>query len=418
MSAVETIPVLEWSGGAVRAFDPVGHRLLVSENFADAISALGNPKVVGLAVGRRSSLVRQLTLPDVGADQAEAIVRVQLDQLFPVSSSELTSDFAFANRQNGSGKKVVVSAMRTDLLRQAKEELARLGVYVAWVAPVSAASGSVALERGLDSAVVVDESIDGTGIDIVQNGDVYYSRSAPAMLADRELEMEVQRTLASAKVAPSTIIRTDQNGSLATLARQKPAVNLELQEDVQRRRAKTVQSRRTLATLLMLAFLCCCAMVYFDFEDAAKKVKSATTKASTGYNTLKSRRDLTVQRMTPLKGAADAIKAAANPAQPIADVMSVVSSRVPADVWLTGMTVERGRNMQVRGSAKNSQQVYAFTQALSADPRFRDVRLVFTNDGKIGETSIVLFAVTGHVVGNYPAYTPTAAKKTTTAAKK
>lgn len=410
MSALETVPVLEWSGGAVRAFDPLKHQSFMAESLEDAVAALGHPKAVGLAIGRRSSLVRQLVLPDVGVDQAEAIVRVQLDQLFPVSASELTSDFAFANRQNGTGKKVVVSAMRTDLLKQAKDELARLGVEAVWVAPVSAASGSVAQAQGLDSAVVVDESVDGTGIDIIQNRDVYYSRSAPSGLQGVDLDMEIQRTLASAKVSQSTILRTDQNGNLAALARQKPAVNLELYQDVVKRKTKAVKARRTLASLLVMAFACCALMVYFDFEDAAVRIKRNTDKGAREIKTLTQNKSLVTGRLEPLKNASATLESSAHPKQLVADVVSVVADHCPADVWLTGMTVERGRNMQIRGNAKNSAAVYAFMQALTADPRFRDTRLIFANDGKIGETPIVLFAATGHVVGNYPAYIPTAAK--------
>lgn len=410
MSTVDVVPVLEWSGGAVRAFDPVRHQTFLAESIEDAITTLGNPKTVGLAIGRRSSLVRQLVLPDVGAEQAQAIVRVQLDQLFPVSSAELTSDFAFTNRQNGTGKKVVVSAMRTELLKQAKDELARLGVQTAWIAPVSAASGGMALEHGLDSAVIIDDSVDGTGIDIVQNGDVYYSRSAPGGLGEHELEMEVQRTLASAKVPPSTLVRADQNGSLATLARHRPAVNLELWEDVSKRRAQAVKSRRTLASLLVMVFIVCCAMVYFDFEDAAKRVKKNTDSGARQIKTLTTNKGLLDGRLHLVKNAADTLESSAHPKQPVSDIVSVVAGHCPADLWLTGLTVERGRNVQIRGDAKSSAAVYEFMQALTSDPRFRDVRLVFANDGKIGETPIVLFAATGHVVGNYPTYIPSAVK--------
>ncbi|MBS1708172.1 MAG: PilN domain-containing protein [Armatimonadetes bacterium] len=403
----EVVPVLEWSGGAVRAFDPINHKTFMAESLGDAVAALGNPKHVGLAIGRRAALVRQLTLPEVSDDQAAAIVRVQLDQLFPVSSADLTSTFAHAHHQNGTGKKVVVSAMRTDLLKQAKAELAEHGVHTAWVAPINSVSGAVALESGLESAVVVDESVDGTGIDIVQHGDVCYSRSAPAGLNAADLDMEIKRTLASAKVPPSTVVRTDQYGNLGVLAHHWPSINLELQEEVAKRNATVSGRRRRLASLLTMVLVVCIAMVYFDFDDAQRKVQSQTRKSTNEITKLKAVDSLVSSRLAPLESAAATVDQAFKPKQPIADVLTVLAGHAPEGVWLTGLTVERGRNMTMRGTAKNSAAVTQYMTALNADPRFRDVRLVFANDGKIGEVPVVLFAATGHVVGNFPVYNPT-----------
>ncbi len=411
MSISDPIPVLEWSGGAVRAFDPVQHRTILAESLTDAVHALGDPKQVGLAVGRRAALVRQLTLPEVNLDQAEAIVRVQLDQLFPVSASELTSDFAFAQHQNGTGKRVVVTAMRTDLLKQAKHELKNLGVDVAWVAPISTASGLLARANGLDSAVLVDESVDGTGIDIVQHGDVFYSRSAPIGLGDKDLELEVQRTVASAKTTPSQVIRADDSGGLAALSRQRPSINLELAEDVSRRRAGKVRSRRNLALLLTACFVASAAYVYLDFDGAKRDIAKQLSPLQRQLDRNKKDKKNLETRLAPRADAAATLRQAFQPVQSLSDVLSVVTDHVPEGVWLTGVTVERGRNLQVRGTAKNNSAVTTFNQAMSADSRFRDFRLVFANDGKIGEQPVVLFASAGHVIGNTTVYSATKAVK-------
>lgn len=93
-------------------------------------------------------------------------------------------------------------------------------------------------------------------------------------------------------------------------------------------------------------------------------------------------------------------------AQPLSDITMAASSALPSGAWLIGVNTERGKPLQLRGTATNGQQVATLVEALSASPRFRDVRLVFANAAKIAETPVVQFNVAATAVGNLPLPAP------------
>ena len=99
---------------------------------------------------------------------------------------------------------------------------------------------------------------------------------------------------------------------------------------------------------------------------------------------------------------ADQLKLAFEPAQQPGDVLKVVSSVVPSDTWLTGMTFERGKLLVIRGISKKPELVSAYVLELSKQPRFRDVRLITVNSGEIGGVPTVTFNITAFPIGNLP----------------
>ena len=101
-----------------------------------------------------------------------------------------------------------------------------------------------------------------------------------------------------------------------------------------------------------------------------------------------------------------ALSTAFSPAQPISDISSVITDSLPTGAWLSALSVERGKPVEVRGAAKESADVSHFVDALAASPRFRDVKLVFANNATIGKTSVVEFDVTAWCVGNLPMPAP------------
>lgn len=52
------VPVIEWSPNGARAFDPGTNQFISASSVGEAISAIGNPKLVGLAISRRQAFVR------------------------------------------------------------------------------------------------------------------------------------------------------------------------------------------------------------------------------------------------------------------------------------------------------------------------------------------------------------------------
>jgi Tfp pilus assembly protein PilN len=99
-------------------------------------------------------------------------------------------------------------------------------------------------------------------------------------------------------------------------------------------------------------------------------------------------------------------KRAFEPAQPLSDLAAVVDDSLPPGAWLTGLSIERGKPLQMRGAARTADDVARFMDTLGATSRFRDVKLVFANSARIDETPVVQFSVTAVGVGNLPMPAP------------
>ncbi|HLO97838.1 MAG TPA: PilN domain-containing protein, partial [Fimbriimonas sp.] len=90
------------------------------------------------------------------------------------------------------------------------------------------------------------------------------------------------------------------------------------------------------------------------------------------------------------------------PAQKASDVLKVVSGLVPSGVWLTGVTFERGKVLQIRGTGTNPVAVSNYVRALTKQSRLRDVKLLFANSTDIEGTPAVQFSITAFPKGNVP----------------
>ncbi len=82
--------------------------------------------------------------------------------------------------------------------------------------------------------------------------------------------------------------------------------------------------------------------------------------------------------------------------------MTLVANQAPADLWLTGVTAERGKSVLVRGTATRSEAVAVFLDRLAKTGRLRDVRLVFSSNAVIDQAPVVQFSISAFPVGNLP----------------
>ena len=90
------------------------------------------------------------------------------------------------------------------------------------------------------------------------------------------------------------------------------------------------------------------------------------------------------------------------PAQKPAEILTVVANHVPKGVWLGGITFDRGKTMYIRGTSTTSEGVAEYLNALTTEPRLREVKLVFANNGDIEKTPVVQFSIQAFPVGNLP----------------
>ena len=162
---------------------------------------------------------------------------------------------------------------------------------------------------------------------------------------------------------------------------------------------------------MLLSGILLATLIGVDRADDAAAVKKAEGKWARELTQLRSTRDFETRKAQDATAQGGTLTRAFQPAQPISDIASAISDALPQSVWLTGLNIERGKPVQLRGTATRAEDVARLVDALSANSRFRSVRLVFANSGKIKETPIVQFNLSATAVGNLPMPEPPKAKK-------
>lgn len=406
--------VLEWAPGQVELLHQAQGRRTAT-TIAELRSALAGQKEVWVGVARSAVFLRTLRLPRAAADDLRSLIELRMGQLFPIPPSQLAYDFHQTEDQNAEGILTVVVAMRSQDLQQLNRELKEAGVANAHILPAALGAVEVAHQAGLKDALVVSNALGGRSLDVVQGGVVRLSRT---IALEEDLTREGQRTLAAAGVSELAWVAAEgvsvpgarQTGtsSLAQLHRAIP-VAFALTEDRLKLAQKRIAGRTRLAVLMTVSALLLAVLIW---DDQSKKM--AVSRRSEGAWTrelskLRSIRDTKGKEASAAGAIQTTLKRAFETAQPLSDVAAVVGDSLPATAWLTGMSLERGKPLQIRGTASKEDDVAHFVEALGNSKRFRDVKLVFANGAKIEEKPVVQFSVTAVAVGNLPM--PTAAKK-------
>jgi Tfp pilus assembly protein PilN len=151
-----------------------------------------------------------------------------------------------------------------------------------------------------------------------------------------------------------------------------------------------------------LAALVFGAFVWMDRDAAAREANAENTEAGRQRAGVAKDIDMIEGRLSAAKSSLKDLNIAFNPAQPISDVLTLVSNSVPDGAWLTGVTFERGKPLLIRGTALEGSAVTSYVEALALNERLRDVQLVFANNAEIEGTPVVQFSISAHVVGNLP----------------
>ena len=148
------------------------------------------------------------------------------------------------------------------------------------------------------------------------------------------------------------------------------------------------------------------AVVYDIQTTEADKAAARDKKWVTSMQALRKSESLAKSKSDQLTKVDESLSLALEPKQRMADVVTLVSSLTPEGVWLTGLNVERGKDIQIRGTALNEVGAQNYLSRLGAQDRLRDVKLVFANNGTIETTNVVQFSITAHAIGNLPLTEP------------
>lgn len=400
---------IEWSPTKVRATSPDGS-IHEAANLTDLKGRVSGNAIVLL--GRRSSFVRAVRLPNAKSSEIASIAKLQAAQIFPSVQGELAFGHVSTQDVTGEGRLTLLTASPVATLERIYSEAQPAGIRVMGAMPVSLGAVPVAKSLGVEHGAVADIGVDGLGIDLVHAGCLVYSRSAAEM---GDIEAEFERAFLAAQIPPGPrILARGLNGQGALSSNETCATALigaghefesavlELPAEVRRREKAAITNRARLAVLVAAAAVVVCALIWNDRQEAADKVKRAQAVFTKDLRGLTTRREAALRTAANAKSALVEIERAFEPAQPISDVLSVISNAVPQDVWLTGVNYERGKPLVLRGVARSNEAVGIFLDGLTANERFRDVKLVFANQAMIESTNVVQFSMSAHVVGNLP----------------
>lgn len=409
MNKLPTLPIIEWSPEGCRIVDPIQRKVIEAPTASDCLSLAGKPKQVILALARRQTFVKTISLPNVGKVEALNILQFQIDDVFPVESAELSYDIEQTKLTDSDGRQTVVIAVKADVLRQAKRDIESTGTKIIRQIPATLGSAVIAESKAQDPALVVSNTPEGTAFDVVSGGSVIYTRIAAKDLTIEQQNAEAVRTLASAKVVSAPIIfESDQSGtgsplsSFVSILDSHTDLDIRLPEYRDAQETKLVNSRRSLAVLLFGATICIAAMFYMDRDDLNIKIAKETKKWDKELEAFTDRKALLAPRLSSAEDNQKLIINLMQPKQYASDVVKTVSNLVTEGVWLTGISFERGKPILIKGTAKNQNQIAEFVTSLSTSERLRDVTLSFANDTKIEETAVAQFSISAHVIGNFP----------------
>jgi len=179
-------------------------------------------------------------------------------------------------------------------------------------------------------------------------------------------------------------------------------VGLVLPEVLAQREQNVVKGRARLAVLLSVAAVAAAAFVVIDRSEDAGKVEQRAMDYKRDANALKKAKDEIASKVAALRPKQQLLDRAFRPAQKASDVVGALTALTPSEIWLTGMTFDRGKPVQLRGTAMSGDAVARYLEKLSGQKRFRDVKLLFANDALIDETKVNHFSISLHAVGNIP----------------
>lgn len=396
--------VIQWSSRGISAYDARTGRITHELSDFSGRSAV-------LAIGRRSVFLRVVRLPKADPETLRLLISQRLTEWFPLGGGDLAFDLYQTADANDAGVKTLIAAMPTADLRVALATMQQSRISVAAVVPAALASVALGARAGVGDGAIVQRDDEGVAVDILQGGIPVYSRVSPF---STDLAAEVCRTFAVAGVPCGAIVaaggmdwaeadhRVEPN-ALISIAQAVPSeLHLELPDAILARKQRQQSSRMRLSVLLLAAVGALGVFAWSEWDDAANQVAKE-----------KARYAGTLRRLTAVQKAkeADALKVASvenalkrafEPAQRFSDVFTLISNEAPAGCWLTGLSLERGKEVQIRGVAKTAESVGDYVQRLSRLDRFRDVKLVYANNSTIEKESVVQFSISAFPVGNLP----------------
>lgn len=406
--------VIEWSPRAVTAFDGQSRTSVSAATLPELVGYSGREAVI--AVSRRAVFIRATRVPNAPLEEVMMVVHVRLGDLFPVAATDLAFNVQLTNDVNAEGRLAIVAAMPSGELRKLLDEAKAAGLRVRRVVPAAVGSSLLAKGMGRGDAAVVQPVEGGLAIDVVADGYVRASRVVPTTLHPAA---EVSRTYSLTGLACAPLIsggglaldeadiRSEGTSLSALSSTSQDAIPLSLEPpELTAQRAKSSRDKKVVfASVALVAAVAFAGWEYWTRAEAQKVVDDASAKAAKTVGLYDKKVRDTKAELDLATTTLSTITHAFLPAQSMGDMITEVSNQVAPDIWLTGITAERGKPLQIRGTAKSSDAVHSYLNRLKTVDRLRDVELVFANTAEIDQIPVVNFSLSAMPIGNLPLLT-------------
>ncbi|MFM2223617.1 MAG: hypothetical protein RLZZ78_1874 [Armatimonadota bacterium] len=414
--------VFSWSPSQVAAMELSSGQKSVGADFASvSIITAGKSALVG--IGRERTFIKTVRLPKVSGDDLRQLVFVQWKSLFPIEEA----DAAFCAHQTSDvtadGILTVVAAVRTTDLIEIREQLATRGIKQVHFVPMAVSAAAALASLGITDGLVVDGNGSQTTFDLVSGGETVLSRS---VLHAESAEIEAKRTLladgqSTAQVFATSnvvfngaqVLSADLLSSLADvtghdlISRQEQAAEL----------AGISKKNNRLSIYFLIAAVLLIAVVLTQRFDEEQVVIQGEAKWAKRVAKARSNRKIAELESKKQTDFTNLLDPAFEPGQRLSDALGSIIVAAPANIWLTGVNMDRGRPIQIRGTAMTNEAVTQFVNVLGASDRFRDVQLVNASLAKLEQTEVVNFTMNVTAVANVPLPKPQKTKKSAGSSK-
>ena len=372
-----------------------------------------NGKTAVLLLSRRLILQRSIALPDAQKSDVLVALKMKLVDVFPIPASELAFDFIPTSEKNDNGRVCNVFAARTSDIAEVIDVCTKLGIVIQQIVPVQALTIKVAEQNAVSSGIFAERFGDQVNLDVYRYGDLVSSKIVDLNSLDNEIARMKAMTGEGSKTYSYNVTLDGTEQKLASpflgaFYQSNLILDLEPEEYRTNRTEKLRKDRHKKCYLIFISSLAIAALVGDNYMTRTNALAAEEAKYQVRTNNEKTLAEGLEGKATKVKPANDLLIKAFEPAQPSSDIMKIISGLLPKDTWLTGVTFERGKPLQIRGITKHPTLVSQYLTDLTNEAdstkqnRFRDVRLTYANSGDIQGIQTVQFSITAFPVGNLP----------------
>jgi len=414
----------EWSPGHVRIIDLPTLRAVEGAAFAECVDADSKGAGIVVAVGQSSAFIRNVRVPDASRNDIAKILELQGDQLLPLGGRDYVLGFRLTDVTEGKGRTAVVGAIKRETLKRIYADAEAAELKVRAVLPLAFSSWLAARRHSLDSCAVVSRHGGSVAIDIVQAGELWYSRCIPDPGGAEEILDEVRRTFSICQIPTAPILAGRRADIRADVEDDRESIEYLSDEDAigkllfsfalptdsesQSRRGNHLRMARALLALALALGL----GAYAALKQIPAIRASHAPAADPALSTAQADRDAALARIDRANLANGILDVAFAPSQSFSDMVDVLSNAATRSSWFTALTIGRGKVVSVSGVALSDADVASFVGEVSKSPRFKDMKVVSATKGTVGKKTVTQFTVSGQAVGITPFDRPPKRSKT------